>query len=169
MAVEAYLAILAVSVLHSRGFSMESLCPIPTVIGAGLGLLLYFAAAAAADSAIRPFAFAMQGYEDPMSRMMANARASLPVQIAFGVINGAYEEVFLLGFLMRGLRGYGLTVAIGGSLLVRLLYHTYMGPLGAMWVLAFGAVLSVYFMESGKLFPAVFAHAIADVVPFLWR
>jgi membrane protease YdiL (CAAX protease family) len=81
----------------------------------------------------------------------------------------AHMKIFLLGFLIRGLRRYGLAVALGASLLVRVLYHTYQGPLGAMWVLVFGAVLSVYFIESGKLFPAVVAHAIADVAPFLWR
>lgn len=43
----------------------------------------------------------------------------------------------------------------------------YQGPLGAMYVGAFGLVLSVYLVASGKLFPVVFAHALWDVIPFL--
>lgn len=84
-------------------------------------------------------------------------------------MNGAYEEVFLLGFLLRGLRGYGLGMALGVSLLVRMLYDLYQGPLGAASVFAYGAVVSLYFVSSNRLFPVVFAHALGDIVPFIGR
>jgi membrane protease YdiL (CAAX protease family) len=58
-------------------------------------------------------------------------------------------------------------VAVGVSLLVRVLYHLYQGPLGAVYVGAFGLVLSLYYVASGKLFPVVLAHALWDIVPFL--
>lgn len=167
MAFEAFLAILAIAGLHSRGFSVESLVPVPKATDVGVGLLLYIGATLYAVSATE--LFAVPGQVEPIDRMVTSARISLPTLIASSVINGAFEEVFLLGFLVRGLRGYGLTLAIGASLFVRLLYHTYQGPLGALSALIFGAVLTLYFIESEKLFPAVLAHAIADVVPFVWR
>lgn len=87
--------------------------------------------------------------------------------VPLAIVNGAYEEVFLLGFLMRGLRRFGASNAIGVSLLVRLLHHMYQGPLGALSVLVFGGVLSIFYWRKGQLFPAVFAHVLAHIVPFL--
>jgi membrane protease YdiL (CAAX protease family) len=39
--------------------------------------------------------------------------------------------------------------------------------LGAIYVGAFGLVLSLSYVVTGKLFPAVLAHAVADIVPFV--
>ena len=43
--------------------------------------------------------------------------------VAFAMVNGTFEEVFLLGVLARGLKDHGLLFAGGFSLLVRLLYR----------------------------------------------
>lgn len=81
------------------------------------------------------------------------------------MVNGAFEEVFLLGVLLRGLRAHGLSVALGFPLLVRLMYHGYQGPLGLLWILAFGLSLSLFFLRTGRLWPVVFAHTLWDIVP----
>jgi uncharacterized protein len=164
---ELVIATVAMYVLRSRGFSIGSLYPAPSVAGVAIGVALYIGASFAAVAATSPFT--NPGYLEPIETLMADGGISLLTLVALGVVNGAYEEVFLLGFLVRGLRAYGLPIALGVSLLVRVLYHLYQGPLGAVSVLVFGAVLSVYFVASGRLFPAVFAHAIADIVPFLWN
>jgi membrane protease YdiL (CAAX protease family) len=52
-------------------------------------------------------------------------------------------------------------------LLVRVLYHLYQGPVGAVWVLAIGLVFGLYFMRTNQLWPPVFAHILWDIVPFL--
>ena len=36
-----------------------------------------------------------------------------------------------------------------------------------MSILGFGLVLSLHCLRSEKLFPVVFAHILADIVPFL--
>src|SRR6185295_521108 len=95
------------------------------------------------------------------------APIGLTALVTLGIVNGAYEEMFLLGFLLRGLRGYGLSFAIGASLLVRVLYHLYQGPLGAMYVGVFGLVLSLYYVASARLFPVVLAPALWDIIPFM--
>ena len=48
-----------------------------------------------------------------------------------------------------------------------MLYHLYQGPLGAVWVLGFGLVMSLYYVRTRKLFPVVIAHVLADIVPFV--
>jgi membrane protease YdiL (CAAX protease family) len=83
------------------------------------------------------------------------------------MVNGTYEEVFLLGFLQRGLRSYGLSIAVGVAVLVRVLYHLYQGPVGTLWVLGFGAVFSLYYLRSEQLWPPAFAHILWDIIPLM--
>ena len=87
--------------------------------------------------------------------------------ILFAMLNGAYEEVFLLGVLTRGLRGLGLSAAIGVSLLVRVLYHAYQGPIGMLWILSIGATLTLGYLITRSLWPPVFAHTLWDIVPIM--
>jgi membrane protease YdiL (CAAX protease family) len=103
---------------------------------------------------------------EPIGEMVAGARISLAPLVAMSIVNGIYEEVFLLGYLQRALEGFGAAFAVGVSLLVRLLYHLYQGPSGALYVLGFGLVLSLYFLRTGKLWPVAFAHIFADFAGF---
>ena len=67
------------------------------------------------------------------------------------------------------LAGWGSDFAVGASVLVRMLYHLYQGPSGAIFVIGFGLVLSLYFLWKRKLWPLVFAHIFADIAGFsLW-
>lgn len=162
---EVVLGFAALQVLRSRGFDVASLYPHPSAAGAAAGLLLAAAAAGGASLAVSTFDWGH--YREPLDRLMGGAPIGLPALVLLGIVNGAYEEVFLLGFLLRGLRGHGLAVALGASVLVRVLYHLYQGPVGAVYVGVFGLVLSMYYAASGKLFPAVLAHALWDIIPFV--
>lgn len=163
IAMELVLASVAIALLRARGFAIATLYPRPTIRGAATGCGLYLAAWVSAALALTPFKQAAQ----PIDSMVSEAALSLGVVIAVAVVNATFEEVFLLGFLVRGLRGFGLNVAIGASLLVRLAYHLYQGPLGAVSVLAFGIVLTLYFASTNKLWPPVFCHMLGDIIPFL--
>lgn len=165
--VELVLGLAAVSVLRSRGFDVGSLYPHPTLYGAATGVLLAIAAGWAGWGATAVFNWARYG--EPIERLMGGSPIGLPSLVLLGIVNGAYEEIFLLGFLLRGLRGYGLSLAIGVSLLVRVLYHLYQGPVGAIYVGAVGLVFSLYYVARGRLFPVVLAHALWDIAPFLFR
>lgn len=155
----------ALYVLASRGFDVASLYPHPSVFGALAGVLLAAVAAGTASAATSVLDW--QSYSEPLERLMGGTPVGLPALVLLGVVNGAYEEIFLLAFLVRGLRGYGLSIALGISLLVRVLYHLYQGPVGAIYVGTFGLVLSLFYVASGRLFPAVLAHAMWDIIPFL--
>jgi len=165
MSMELTCAATALFVLYFRGYSLSSLYPRPTLVGIGLGVALYVASVLASWIVVAPFAVGQAS--EPIDAMLSEASLSPGALVAAAFVNGAYEEIFLLGFLVQGLRGYGVAVAVGVSLLVRVLYHTYQGPLGAISVLAFGLVITLFYIKTNSLFPVVFAHVIGDIVPFL--
>ena len=84
--------------------------------------------------------------------------------LALSLLNGLYEETFLLGYLIRGFSAAGASFALGLNVLVRLLYHLYQGPMGAVSVVIFGLVVGYYYWRTRVLWPAVFAHMLADVL-----
>jgi membrane protease YdiL (CAAX protease family) len=161
---ELMLAIAALLFLRLRGFSIGTLVPEPTARGTLSGTVLFFATWIVGIMLVTPFMRVVP--EQPYVGMIADARLSGPVVVLFAMVNGTFEEVFLLGVLVRGLRGFGLSVAVGIPLLVRLLYHLYQGPVGALWVLGFGMVFTVSYVRSVNLWPPVFAHILWDIVPF---
>jgi hypothetical protein len=162
---ELVLAAAALLLLRARGFAVETLYPRPSIVGALQGAALYLGSWLAAAVATAPFSASLAA--QPIDTMVSEATVSLGVVVLLAVVYGTFEEVFLLGFLVRGLRGLGLNLAIGISLLVRVLYHLYQGPLGAVSLLAFGLVVTLYFAASNKLWPPVFCHMLGDIVPFL--
>lgn len=58
------------------------------------------------------------------------------------------------------------TVALGVTLLVRLMYHLYQGPIGAVWILGFGLVFGLFYLRFNSLWPVALAHMLWDIVPF---
>jgi membrane protease YdiL (CAAX protease family) len=163
MVTELIFGAVAIAVLQARGYPLRTLYPQPSWSGALLGAGLYLGATAVSALAmlLEPHPAGM-----PVAEMAARTQVSLPAIMLVSVVNGAYEEVFLLGYLMRGLRRYGASTALGITLLVRLLYHTYQGPVGALGVMLFGAVIGLYYQRSGRLFPVVTAHVITDAIGF---
>ncbi len=151
----------AVAVLQARRYPLWMLAPRPSWSGALIGTGLYLGATLLATLAMK---LVPQQAGLPIAEMAAHAQVSLPTILLLSIVNGAYEEIFLLGYLMRGLRRYGASTALGITLLVRLLYHMYQGPVGALGVLLFGAVIGVYYQRTGRLFPVVAAHVMADAI-----
>ena len=158
-------AAVAIGVLAMRRYDVASLLPRPTWRDSGVGPLLVLATGLASTLAMLPFAAGH--HDEPISRMVEAATISGPTLVLVSCVNGTFEEVFLLGFLQRGLARHGTSVALGVMLLVRLLYHVYQGPLGAVSILGFGAVQGLYFSRWNKLWPPVLAHIFWDIVAFL--
>lgn len=158
------MAAFALTLLHRRGYAVAGLLPRPSWRGTAAGLGLYLCTWAVWALFVQPLGSVP---DQPISQTMAQTHVSLPAVLFSAVINGTYEEVFLLGFLMRGLRGYGLSFALGASVLVRMLYHTYQGPLGALDITFFGILFGLYYARTSNLWPVVFGHMLGDIVPFL--
>jgi membrane protease YdiL (CAAX protease family) len=164
---EVFFSVIALTTLHMRKFAISALYPTPTLPGVGMGVLLYVVAVAFSMFFISPLVATQT--EQPISHMMTQASVTLPMIVLFSMINGVYEEMFLLGFLQRGLSQYSTSTAMGVSILVRMLYHTYQGPVGVLYVTGFGLLFSTYFARTKSLFPPVFAHILWDIVAFVFR
>lgn len=87
-----------------------------------------------------------------------------PMAIAYGLLNGFYEEFFFLGLLTSVKDKYKWLVLLF-STLVRVSFHTYQGMLWALVIgVAFG--LLYYFLYKYKvknLLPFFLVHALADM------
>lgn len=161
--VELVLGGAALLFLRSRGFDIQSLYPRPSMSGTFMGLALFVAGWIVGGLAASLF-------EVAGVRQMADFSfmgLSLVWIVAFAMVNGAFEEIFLLGVLTRGLRGFGLSVALGVPLFVRALYHLYQGPLGVVWVLGIGLTLAVGYIVTRSLWAPVLAHTLWDIVPIV--
>jgi CAAX amino protease len=87
-----------------------------------------------------------------------------PMAIAYGLLNGFYEEFFFLG-LMTSVKEEHQWKALAFSTLVRFSFHTYQGML---WAIVIGVVygLFYYFMYKKvvkNLLPFFLMHALADM------
>lgn len=157
--IEAVLAAVALSYLHARRFDLRLLAVHPDLRGTLQGVGLFVVAWFLGLLVVWPFAL------QPGAAAFSFHGASIFSTVLFAMVNGAFEEVFLLGALVKGLRRHELSIAIGLPLLVRLLYHTYQGPLGLLWILCFGVCFTLFYLREGRLWPVVFAHTLWDIVP----
>src|SRR5580698_3493492 len=129
---ELILSAFALYFLRSRGYPLRQLLPAPSAVGTLAGLVLFLFAALFAGILT---ALTQQDFHDqPIGEIMSNTRVSLLPIVGVSVVNGTYEEVFLLGYLQRTLLSHGNAFAVGAVLLVRMLYHLYQGPAGAVSV-----------------------------------
>ena len=159
---EVMLGSIALMYLHLRGYHLLAFVPRPNARDTAIGAVLYAGLAIAIwllwlliDSA--PTA-------EPIDVLVEQAQFSIPAIIAVAIVNGAYEEFFLLGFVMPMLARRGGSFAIGLTVLLRVLYHVYQGPHGAVSVAIFGVVLGTYYWRTHRLWPVVCAHVIADLI-----
>lgn len=158
-------AAIALVVLYVRRYDVATLVPEVTLRDTLLGLALMVVANWAGWQVLEPF---LAGHgEQPIERIAQATTISAPAVLAVSFVNGTFEEVFLLGFLQRGLQARGLSIALGVTLLVRVVYHLYQGPLGALSILAFGLVQGLWYAHARRLWSPVFAHIMCDIVAFL--
>jgi uncharacterized protein len=88
--------------------------------------------------------------------------------IAVSAINPIFEEVFVCGYLITAARQKGrLALGVNASVALRLAYHLYQGGVGVVGVIPFGLVLAWWYGKTGRLWPAVVAHAATDLTAML--
>lgn len=153
----------ALAVLHTRAYPLYTLCPRPSWRGALAGVGLYLC-----SGLLTTMAYRLAPHHAPslMSDLMAAAHISWYLIVPLALVNGSYDEIVLSAYLMRGLRRFGASTAIGISVLVRVLYHMHEGPMGALAAALLGIVLGIYYQHRGRLFPVVLANVIDYVLFF---
>lgn len=85
--------------------------------------------------------------------------------VIVSIVNGFFEELFVTGFLIQSIRGrFGVMTALNISILVRLSYHLYQGPVAVIGLVPFGLVFAWAFVRTGRLWPLVIAHIAQDIL-----
>lgn len=95
------------------------------------------------------------------------ADKDLSVQLVFlvSVVNGIFEELFVAGYIITAITPRrGMWTAINVSVVVRLLYHLYQGPIGVLTIVPMGLLYGYLYSRTRQLWPLVVAHVLLDIV-----
>jgi hypothetical protein len=96
--IELVFGAIALAILNARHYAVTSLYPKPSLRGAGLGVALYLAASLA--SWVLAATLSSGKSEQPIDLLVSEGSPSLTTVVALALVNGTYEEMFLLGFLL---------------------------------------------------------------------
>lgn len=99
-------------------------------------------------------------------RLYPKVAGNLDLQVVFltSVVNGAYEEIFVAGYIITVLASVrGVWTAVNVSTGIRLLYHLYQGTLGVITIVPMGLLYGYLFVRTRQLWPLVLAHILLDV------
>jgi membrane protease YdiL (CAAX protease family) len=90
---------------------------------------------------------------------------NMQVVVVASVVNGAYEEIFVAGYVITMLSAArGPWTAINVSTGLRVLYHLYQGPLGVLTIVPMGLMFGYIYVRTRKLWPVIVAHVLMDVI-----
>jgi membrane protease YdiL (CAAX protease family) len=163
---ELVVLLVLVSFLRLRGWTIERIGIRFTVRDTLLGLAFVLAAELIAMGALMLI--------KPISPQLAmsieeagtvSGTLSLTGVLTFSLLNPFFEETFVCGYVVSALRRDGdAWTAINASVAIRLLYHLYQGPAAAIGIVPFGLILACWYARSGRLWPAITAHAVANML-----
>jgi membrane protease YdiL (CAAX protease family) len=87
--------------------------------------------------------------------------------IAVSIINPIFEEAIVVGYIIPVLKDRtGVLFAINISVLVRLLYHLYQGPIAAITIIPMGLIFAFVYTKWKNIWPLIIAHSIMDFIAF---
>ena len=85
------------------------------------------------------------------------------------VVNAIAEELFVAGYIITALYPRrGMWVAINVSIIVRLLYHLYQGPIGVLTAVPMGLLYGYLYSRTRQLWPLIVAHVLLILVSLSW-
>lgn len=94
---------------------------------------------------------------------LKSATLSMPLLFVFSCINGFFEEVVVVGYLSACLGKYHSALICGViSVLLRLSYHTYQGPVALISMIPMGIGFYYVYWRYKSIWPLVFAHAVMN-------
>lgn len=152
--------------LRARGIPWAAFRPRISWVDTWHGSLL-FLASVLTMSVTYGFATALPGAEERLAAPAISGTTSVGVVLLASLLNPIYEEWFHVGYVQERLRQHGLAVALGASILLRLLIHSYEGAHAVVGVLPTGALFGLYAWRTGRVWPIVIAHGFLDLVSLL--
>jgi membrane protease YdiL (CAAX protease family) len=113
--------------------------------------------------------FYLSGLAAALARAAEGASApeapGLPLLLAASVVNGAFEEVFVCGYVIGSLLSrIGPIAAMNVSTVIRVSYHLYQGPFAFVWVAMIGLLFGYCYLRWRRLWPLACAHILLDFV-----
>lgn len=153
--------------LHVRGWTLEKVGLTITWRGTGLGWLLLVGTLLLAMGAQTLAQWLMPLEMQAAGRMYPTADAKVSMQLVFfaSTVNGIFEELFVVGYIITALRGVrGMWTAINVSTVLRLLYHLYQGPIGVITIVPMGLLYGYVYARTRQLWPLICAHVLIDIV-----
>jgi membrane protease YdiL (CAAX protease family) len=95
----------------------------------------------------------------------ADPRVSMELVFLVSTVNGIFEELFVAGYIITALKdARGMWIAINVSMVVRLLYHLYQGPIGVLTIVPMGLLYGYVYARTRQLWPLIFAHVLIDII-----
>jgi uncharacterized protein len=114
------------------------------------------------------FQYDMQGAIARAPRFDENL--SMQLLFLISVVNAIAEELFVAGYVITALQPRrGMGVAINASVVVRLLYHLYQGPIGVLTSVPMGLLYGYLYSRTRQLWPLVVAHVLLVLVTLSMR
>ena len=101
----------------------------------------------------------MRGWETAPVRFTA----APALMLLFLIVNSLFEEIFVVGYLIEASPAGEAFFAVSVSALVRLLSHTYQGPLAIATILPLGLIFAAVYLRWRNLWPLVLAHTVMNV------
>jgi membrane protease YdiL (CAAX protease family) len=104
---------------------------------------------------------------NPNTAVSMAGQIALPVIIINSIINGIFEELMEVGYIIKLTERYGMWAAVIISALVRTVLHVHLGTSGMACVLAIGVMFGLFYWKLRQLWPLVVAHILVDIIGFL--
>jgi uncharacterized protein len=107
------------------------------------------------------------GSAQPLHDISASITISRPLAAIASMVNGTYEELFLVGFVFRALKRESLSFIVGMSVLLRVLAHVYQGPVGALGILTMGVLFAMVYARYRQMWTLIVAHVACDMLALI--
>jgi hypothetical protein len=91
-------------------------------------------------------------------------RAPVVLVVLFILVNSAFEEITVTGYVIEALSHHGAALAITASTLIRFSYHLYQGPVSSISILPLGLLFGAVYWRWRTLWPLMVAHTIANLL-----
>lgn len=164
VAIEGMLLPVAALFLWARGWRLSDF-PLGRVWIGTLGGILLFATAYLLFLLVLPFLTLVAGSDQLDGPALFADRPSVAVALIASTVNPVFEEGLVVGYVVKALEGrQGAPFAVGASVLIRLLYHTYQGPIIAASILPLGLLFALAYWRWRALWPLILAHGLFDFI-----
>jgi membrane protease YdiL (CAAX protease family) len=165
--IEAVACALFLPLLWRRGWTPSSAAGSPDVMDVLRGGLVWLCAISSYYVVFLAVLRMAPAWATALQTARIGFGGSMLVGVAVAILNPLFEEFLWLGYGISALRPrVGLSAACIVSVALRVSVHAYQGPMALVGVAPMAIVFTCYYARTGRLWPVVVAHVIADASAF---